>query len=224
MHQERSRLDTKFREELRNVDPKNAVMMHIKDMWRTQPTPNLDDLETIGSVVSNIYSDDDDYLIVVPDGYVLVGKSASVTYGEFDGYSSGNKTRKQIIDGLARVEDYTIYKITQQYEENNIRKHVVTFMDIDSIDVIHRKIISKGYEFDMKDIELDRANNKFIVKELLFDGMQYYTPSGTIVKNIIPRKVTMINEPNRGVSGLDTESVSEDIEPERQATDQESTE
>ena len=213
MHQERSRLDTKFREELRNVDPKNAVMMHIKDMWRTQPTPNLDDLETIGSVVSNIYLDDDDYLIVVPDGYVLVGKSAS-----------GNKTRKQIIDGLARVEDYTIYKITQQYEENNIRRHVVTFMDIDSIDVIHRKIISKGYEFDMKDIELDRANNKFIVKELLFDGMQYYTPSGTIVKNIIPRKVTMINEPNRGVSGLDTESVSEDIEPERQATDQESTE
>ena len=93
MQRERSRLNTKFKEELRNVDPKNAVMMHLKDMWRTQPTPSMDDMETIGSVVSNIYSEDEDYIIVTDTCYVLVGKNASVNYGEFDGYSSGNRSR-----------------------------------------------------------------------------------------------------------------------------------
>lgn len=224
MHQERSRLDTKFREELRSVDPKNAVLFHIKDMWRNQPTPSMDDLDTLGNVVSNIYSDEDDYLIVTDECYILVGKNASVTYGEFDGYSSGNKSRKQIIDGLTRTNDYTIYRLTPQYEDNGIKRPIVTLLTVEKIDVGKRKIKSQGYEFSMNEIDLDRKTNTFVVKELFFDGLQYYTESGTIVKNIIPRKVTMTNESNNRVSGFDSEYVSSDTEQSGQESTEESTE
>lgn len=224
MHQERSRLDTKFKEELRSVDPKNAVLFHIKDMWRNQPTPNMDDLDSLGNVVSNIYSDEDDYLIVTDECYILVGKNASVTYGEFDGYSSGNKSRKQIIDGLTRTKDYTIYKITQQYEDNGAKRPIVTLLTVEKIDVANRKIKSQGFEFSMNEIDLDRKTNTFVVKELFFDGLQYYTESGTIVKNIIPRKVTMTNESNNRVSGFDSEQVLQDTERSGQESTEESTE
>lgn len=224
MHQERSRLDTKFREELRTVDPKNAVLFHLKDMWRSQPTPNMEDLETIGSVVSNIYSDEDDYLIVTDTCYILVGKNASVTYGEFDGYSSGNKSRKQIIDGLTRTKDYTIYKLTQQYEDNGIKRPIVTLLTVEKIDIVNRKIKSQGFEFSMNEIDLDRKTNTFVVKELFFDGLQYYTESGTIVKNIIPRKVTMTNESDNRIPGLNPEEVSSDTERSGQESFEESTE
>lgn len=223
MHQERIRLQTKIREELRSVDPKNAVLFHIKDMWRTQPTPNMDDLETVGTVVSNIYSDDEDYLIVTPTCYILVGKDASVTYGDFDGYSSGNKSRKQIIDGLSRTEDYTIYKITQQYEDN-FKRPIVTLLSIESVDVVSRKIKSLGFEFSIDEIDIDRKSNTFVVKELFFDGLQYYTKSGNIVKNIIPRKVTMLNESNSTISGLDSVELPESVEQQGQGTSEESTE
>lgn len=223
MHQERSRLDTKFREELRSVDPKNAVLFHIKDMWRNQPTPNMDDLESLGNVVSNIYSDEDDYLIVTENSYILVGKHASVTYGEFDGYSSGNKSRKQIIDGLTRTKDYTIYRLTPQYEDS-AKRPIVTLLTVEKIDVCKRKVLSQGFEFSMNEIDLDRKSNTFVVKELFFDGLQYYTESGTIVKNIIPRKVTMTHESNNRVSGFDSEDVSSDIEQSGQESTEESTE
>lgn len=209
MLRERSRLDTKFREELRIADPKNAVMMHLKDMWKNQPTPNLDDMETIGTVFSNIYSDEDDYLIVTDTAYILVGKNASVTYGEFDGYSSGNKSRKQIVDGLTRTGEYTIYRITQQFEENTSnKKPIVTLLEIEGVNIVNRKIKSSGYEFSMDEIELNREDNTFVLRELFFDGLQYYTKHGTIVKNIIPRKVTTVDESNSGISGLHNEPLS----------------
>lgn len=210
MQRERSRLNTKFREELRNSDPKNAVMMHLRDMWRSHPTPSMDDLETVGSIVSNIYSDDEDYLVVTDTCYILVGKNASVTYGEFDGYSSGNKSRKQIIDGLTRTGEYTVYKIKQQFEDTGDKKSIVTLLNIDGVNVIGRKILSSGYEFSMDEVELDRENNTFVLKELFFDGLQYFTKHGTIVKNIMPRKVTMVNASNSGISGLDSEQLSSD--------------
>ena len=159
MQRERSRLNTKFKEELRNVDPKNAVMMHLKDMWRSQPTPNMDDLDTVGSVVSNIYSEEEDYLVVTDTCYVLVGKNASVNYGEFDGYSSGNRSRKQVIDGLTRTGDYTIYKINQQFEDNGNKKPIVTLLTVEGVNVVNRKILSSGYEFSMDEVELDRETN-----------------------------------------------------------------
>ena len=223
MHQERIRLQTKIREELRSVDPKSAVLFHLKDMWRTQPTPNMDDLETVGTVVSNIYSDDDDYLIVTPTCYILVGKNASVNYGDFDGYSSGNKSRKQIIDGLTRTEEYTIYKITQQYEDN-FKRPIVTLLTIESVDVVSRKIKSLGFEFNIDEIDIDRKSNTFVVKELFFDGLQYYTKSGNIVKNIIPRKVTMLNESDSTIPGIDSGEIHESVEQQGQGTSEESTE
>lgn len=224
MQRERSRLNTKFREELRNVDPKNAVMMHLKDMWRSQPTPSMDDLETVGSVVSNIYSEDEDYLVITDTCYVLVGKNASVNYGEFDGYSSGNKSRKQIIDGLTRTGDYTIYKLNQQFEDNGNKKTIVTLLNVEGVNVVNRKILSSGYEFSMDEVELDRETNTFVLKELFFDGLQYFTKHGTIVKNIMPRKVTMVNASNSGISGLDSEQLSSDNDGTRQESLEESPE
>ena len=98
--QERNRLKTKFIERFRNSDSETAAMFHLLSFWTSTVKPTFEDMSTIGEVVSNMYSDDDDYLVVTPDALVLVGEHASVTYGEFDGFSSGNRTKKHIIDGL----------------------------------------------------------------------------------------------------------------------------
>ena len=60
----------------------------------------------------------------------------------------------------------------------------------------------------MDEIELNREDNTFVLRELFFDGLQYYTKHGTIVKNIIPRKVTTVDESNSGISGLHNEPLS----------------
>lgn len=223
MLQERIRLNTKFKEELRTVDPTQAAFFHIKEMWRAQPTPNIEDLETIGSVVSNIFSDEDDYLIVTDEAYILVGKSASAIYGTFDGFSSGNKSRKQIIDGLSRTGNYTIYKIRQQFEKDTFSQPVVTLLDVENVNVAKRLVYSKDYGFHMDEIDLDRSTNTFIVKELSFDGKNYYTKHGTLVKNIVPRKVNYI-ESTSTVSEVDPGSTLEDPERQGQRTTEDSTE
>lgn len=221
----RSRLETKFRESLRNVEPAYAVIDHLKDMWRSQPTPTLENMDTIGSVVSNIYSDNDDYLIVTPNSYVLVGKNASVNYGEFDGYSSGNKSRKQIVDGLTRVQDYTIYKIIPQFDKPSNTKPVVTLLEIAKVDTLKRLIYSKeGYGFYIDEIDIDRETNTFVVNELFFDGVQYTTKHGTFVKNIIPRKVTVIDASSNTTSEGDLGSISEDLDIPGHGDNQDSTE
>lgn len=208
MSQERNRLDTKFRESLRGINPKDAVFMHLKDMWTANTAPNMDDLETVGSVCSNIYSDEEDYLVVTEEAYILVGKNASVSYGVFDGFASGNKSRKQIVDGLGRLKDYTIYKIHPQFISSVKDKPIATLMEIESIDIVNRIVYSKGYGFKMSDIDLDRSTMTFIVKQLIFDGKYYHTPSGIMVENIIPRKVEIdesYNSPIVGVPQTDTE-------------------
>lgn len=222
MHRERNRLETKLRDNLRNVDPSQAVLFHLRDMWTSQTSPDIENMDTIGTVVSNVYSDSDDYLIVLPKSYVLVGKNASVIYGEFDGFNSMNATRKQIVDGLSREKDYTIYKIIPQYVENGEKRNIVTLMQVDSVEVSTRSVISSGYKFKMDEIDLDKSNNTFVVKELFFDGIQYFTKSGTFVKNIVPRKVTMVNAQISDPHEVDTGSVLEDSNGERQATSEDS--
>lgn len=222
MHRERNRLETKLRDNLRNVDPSQAVLFHLRDMWTSQTQPTTDDTDTIGTVVSNIYSDSDDYLIVLPHAYVLVGKNASVIYGEFDGYSSVNTTRKQIIDGLSRETEYTIYRIHPQYVDNGVRRNIVTLMTVDGVDLSSRSVISEGTKFRMDEIDLDKSNNTFVVKELFFDGIQYFTKSGTFVKNIVPRKVTMIDAQTSDTHEVNTGSVLEDPNGERQTTPEDS--
>lgn len=222
MHRERNRLETKLRDNLRNVDPSQAVLFHLRDMWTSQTSPDIENMDTIGTVVSNVYSDADDYLIVLPKSYVLVGKNASVIYGEFDGFNSMNATRKQIVDGLSREKDYTIYKIIPQYVENGDKRNIVTLMQVDSVEVSTRSVISSGYKFKMDEIDLDKSNNTFVVKELFFDGIQYFTKSGTFVKNIVPRKVTMVNAQISNPHEVDTGSVLEDSDGERQATSEDS--
>lgn len=222
MHRERNRLETKLRDNLRNVDPSQAVLFHLRDMWTSQTAPNIENMDTIGTVVSNVYSDVDDYLIVLPNSYVLVGKNASVIYGEFDGFNSMNATRKQIVDGLDRERSYTIYKIHPQYVENGERRNIVTLMEVDSVEISTRSVISSGYKFKMDEIDLDKSNNTFVVKELFFDGIQYFTKSGTFVKNIVPRKVTMVNAQISDPHEVDTGSVLEDSDGERQTTSEDS--
>ena len=230
MHQEtirrndqRSRLDTKFREKLRNVEPSYAVIDHLKDMWRTQPTPTLENMDTIGSVVSNIYSDEEDYLIVTETAYILVGRNASVNYGEFDGYSSGNKSRKQIVDGLTRIGNYTIYRIIPQYDKSKHSKPVVTLLQVDHVDIVKRMVYSKEYGFHMDEIDLDRDSNTFVIKELFFDGLQYTTKHGTFVKNIIPRKVTTVNASNSTALEVNSGSIPEVDNTGRSESDKDST-
>ena len=230
MHQEtilrkeqRIRLDTKFREKLRSVDPSYAVIDHLKDMWRTQPTPTLENMDTIGSVVSNIYSDEEDYLVITDTTYILVGKNASVNYGEFDGYSSGNKSRKQIIDGLTRIGNYTIYRIIPQYDKSKHSKPVVTLLQVDHVDIIKRMVYSNDYGFYMDEIDLDRDTNTFVIKELFFDGLQYTTKHGTFVKNIIPREVTTVNASNSTTLEVNSGSVSKDSDSRRSEVDKDST-
>lgn len=222
MHRERNRLETKLRDNLRNVDPSQAVLFHLRDMWASQPQPSVDDMDTIGTVVSNIYSDSDDYIIVLPNAYVLVGKNASVIYGEFDGYSSMNMTRKQVIDGLSRETDYTIYKIHSQYIESGEKRNIVTLMTVDGVDLSSRSVISDGTKFRMDEIDLDKSNNTFVVKELFFDGIQYFTKSGTFVKNIVPRKVTMVDAQTSDTHEVNTGSLLEDHDGERQTTPEDS--
>lgn len=202
MRQRRSRLETKFKEKFRNLEPKHAVLEHLKDMWVSQPVPDLNDMSTIGTICSNVYSDDEDYLIVCDESYVLVGKNASVTYGEFDGYSSGNKSRKQIVDSLSRVGDYTIYKIYQQYESDKKLTPVLTVITIDRTDISTRTIHGNGIPFKIDEIEINRETNSFIVKELIMRKNRYYTPSGVMVDGIIPRKVTYEDEPNNSLPQL----------------------
>ena len=74
----------------------------------------------------------------------------------------------------------------------------------------------------MDEVELDRENTTFVLKELFFDGLQYFTKNGTIVNNIMPRKVTMVNASNSGISGLDSEQLSSDIDGEGQESVEES--
>lgn len=224
MRQERSRLETKFKEKFRNLDPKIAVLEHLKGMWKTQPVPNMDDMSTIGVVCSNIYSDDEDYLIVIENGYVLVGKHASVTYGEFDGYSSGNKSRKQIVDGLSRIGDYTIYRIYAQYEVEKTQVPILTVLKIDSTDIGTRTIYSDGIPFKINEIEISRDDNTFIVKELTLKKNRYYTPSGIIVEGIIPRKVNYSDESNSSSDILLSRETHEDPEREGQGSTEGSTE
>lgn len=222
MHRERNRLETKLRDNLRNVDPSQAVLFHLRDMWTSQTAPDIENMDTIGTVVSNVYSDAEDYLIVLPKSYVLVGKNASVIYGEFDGFTSVNVTRKQIIDGLGREKSYTIYKINPQYVDNGERRNIVTLMEVDSVEVSTRSVISSGYKFKMDEIDLDKSNNTFVVKELFFDGIQYFTKSGTFVKNIVPRKVTMIDAQTSDTHEVYTGSILEDPNGERQTTPEDS--
>ena len=166
--QERSRLNTKFIERFRNADSETAAMFHLLSFWTSTVKPTFEDMSTIGEIVSNMYSDDDDYLVVTPDALVLVGEHASVTYGEFDGFSSGNRTKKQIIDGLTRVKDYTIYKINRQFvEKPKDRRPICTLLDVDHVDLAKRLVCTDKYGFKMDEIELDRENNQFIVKELI---------------------------------------------------------
>ena len=222
--QERNRLDTKFIERFRQAEPETAVMHHLLTMWVDNVKPNLEDPDTIGSVVSNIYNDDDDYLVVTENAMILVGKSASVTYGTFDGYSSGNKTRKQIVDGLTREPDYTIYKIHRQISKDT-KRPVLTLLNVDHVDIVNRLVYSdEGYGFHMDEIELDRDTNQFVVKELFFDGLQYMTKHGTFVKNIIPRKVTQTDESNSNVSPVNSRSLHETIDDKGSESDQTSIE
>lgn len=216
--QERNRLKTKFIERFRNADNETAVMYHLLSFWTSTIKPTFEDMSTVGEVVSNMYSDDDDYLVVTPDALVLVGEHASVTYGEFDGFSSGNRTKKQIIDGLTRVKDYTIYKINRQFiEQPKDRRPICTLLDVDHVDLAKRLVCTDKYGFKMDEIELDRDSNQFIVKELIFDGLQYRTKSGMFVKDIIPRKV-IDDESNSSISRVNSEELHEDIEQSGQGT------
>lgn len=220
--QERNRLKTKFIERFRNADNETAVMYHLLSFWTSTIKPTFEDMSTVGEVVSNMYSDDDDYLVVTPDALVLVGEHASVTYGEFDGFSSGNRTKKQIIDGLTRVKDYTIYKINRQFiEQPKDHRPICTLLDVDHVDLAKRLVCTDKYGFKMDEIELDRDSNQFIVKELIFDGLQYRTKSGMFVKDIIPRKV-IDDESNSSISRVNSEELHEDIEQSGQGTTEDS--
>lgn len=219
--QERNRLKTKFIERFRNAENETAVMYHLLSFWTSTIKPTFEDMSTVGEVVSNMYSDDDDYLVVTPDALVLVGEHASVTYGEFDGFSSGNRTKKQIIDGLTRVKDYTIYKINRQFiEQPKDRRPICTLLDVDHVDLAKRLVCTDKYGFKMDEIELDRDSNQFIVKELIFDGLQYRTKSGMFVKDIIPRKV--IDESNSSIPRVNSEELHESSEQSGQGTTEDS--
>lgn len=219
--QERNRLKTKFIERFRNADSETAVMFHLLSFWTSTVKPSFEDMSTVGEIVSNMYSDDEDYLVVTPDALVLVGEHASVTYGEFDGFSSGNRTKKQIIDGLTRVKDYTIYKLNRQFVDNpKDHRPICTLLDVDHVDLAKRLVCTDKYGFKMDEIELDRENNQFIVKELIFDGLQYRTKSGMFVKDVIPRKV--IDESNSSISGVNPEELHESAESTGQGTSEDS--
>lgn len=210
----RSRISAEFNESLRNVSPEQAVTTHLSKMWKDKELPNIEHPETFGEPVNNFYSGSNDYIIKHPGGYIIIGEESAVSYGEFDGFSAGVKSLKQISDGLERTKDYTIYKIKDQTVVDKSDILIPSSLPIDKIDIPNRAVISSGMSFKMDEIDLDRQSNTFIVNELFFNGVTYTTKHGTVTKGVVPRKVVEVNESNSGISGSDTEGLSDDIDRE----------
>lgn len=199
------RLDSKFREELRHMSPKTALLTHLLDYWTSEIKPNLDDFSTLGKEVKVVGNSTEDYIILHDDGAVLIGQYLSCHYGPFNGFSSGPLTPRQLSIGIEVLNNPHIIQLMNQQDKKNNRRLIATTLPIDSINVVTRTIISGNYSFPITNVEIDQESRTFVVKVLKSrDGKLYQDYQ--LIENIIPKEI-IIDESHNSVPGVNTEDL-----------------
>lgn len=196
------RLDSKFREELRHMSPKTALLTHLLDYWTSEIKPNLDDISTLGKEVKVVGNNTEDYIIIHDDGVVLIGQFVYCHYGPFNGFSSGPLTPRQLSIGIDVLNNPRIIQLMNQQDKKNKKRVIATTLPIDSINVVTRTIISGDYSFPISNVEIDQDSKTFIVKTLKSRDNKLYQDY-QLIENIIPKEI-IIDESHDRLSSVDS--------------------